>query len=87
MANIHPFQRAHQAQEYMSLDIDSLNSYNYKNLPDGFSTYQRYQNNYYNTRQLNPISLGHLSPQMMDPSNLPSNIRLTIYEAVNLYIC
>ena len=36
MANIHPFQRAHQAQEYMSLDIDSLNPYNYKNLPDGF---------------------------------------------------
>ena len=55
MANIHPFQRAHQAQEYMSLDIDSLNSYSYKNLPDGFSTYQRYQNNYYNTRQFNPI--------------------------------
>ena len=26
----------------------------------------------------------HLSPQMMDPSNLPSNIRPTIYEAVNL---
>ena len=82
--NVHPYQRAHEAREYMTLDMDSLNPYNYKNLPDGMASYQRYQNNYYNTRQLNPISLVHLSPQMMDPSNLPSDIRPTIYEAVNL---
>ena len=48
------------------------------------ATYQRYQNYYYYTRQLNPISLVHLSPQMIKPSNLPSDIRPTIYEAVNL---
>ncbi len=38
----------------------------------------------YFTRQLNPISLVTLSPQMMDPSNIPSDQRLTIYEAMNL---
>ena len=39
---------------------------------------------YYFTRQLNPISLVHLRPQWMDPSNIPSNNRQTIYESVNL---
>ena len=82
--NIHPYQRAHEAREYMTLDMDTINPYNYKNLPDGMEVYQRYQNNYYNTSQLNPISLVHLSPQMMDPSNLPSDIRPTIYDGVNL---
>ena len=82
--NIHPYQRAHEAQQYMTLDMDTINPYNYKNIPDGMDVYQRYQNNYYNTRQLNPISLVHLSPQMMDPSNLPSDIRPTIYDGVNL---
>jgi hypothetical protein len=39
---------------------------------------------YYFTRQLNPISLVTLSPQMMDPSYIPSDQRSTIYDAVNL---
>ena len=84
MTNIHPYQRAHDARQYMSLDMNSLNPYNYKDLSNNFASYQIYQNDYYNTRQLNPISLVYLSPQMMDPSNLPSNDRPTIYETVNL---
>ena len=39
---------------------------------------------YYFTRQLNPLSLVTLSPQMMDPSNLPPDQRSTIYDAMNL---
>jgi hypothetical protein len=28
--NVHPYQRAHDAREYMTLDMDSINPYNYK---------------------------------------------------------
>ncbi len=46
--------------------------------------YQKQQDIYYFTRQLNPISLVNLGPQWMNPSNFPSNNRQTIYESVNL---
>jgi hypothetical protein len=46
--------------------------------------YQKQQDMYYFTRQLNPISLVNLGPQWMDPSNFPSNNRQSIYESVNL---
>ena len=36
MTNIHPYQRAHDAREYMSLDMNSLNPYNYKDLSNKF---------------------------------------------------
>ena len=48
--NIHPYQRAHNARDYMSLDMDSLNPYNYKNLAGRFPGYQMNQNDYYNIR-------------------------------------
>ncbi len=39
---------------------------------------------YYNTRQVNPISLLQSGiPEILDPSNLPPNIRPTIYESMN----
>ena len=82
--NVHPYQRAHDASEYMTLDMDSLNSYNYKNMSNYLIPYQKQQDMYYFTRQLNPLSLVTLSPQMMDPSNIPPDQRLTIYDARNL---
>jgi hypothetical protein len=82
--NVHPYQRAHDASEYMTLDMDSLNPYNYKNMSNYLIPYQKQQDMYYFTRQLNPISLINLGPQWMDPSNFPSNNRQTIYESVNL---
>ena len=42
--------------------------------------YQLYQDQYYNTRQINPISLATLSPTTLDPSNLPCDVRPMIYE-------
>jgi hypothetical protein len=39
---------------------------------------------YYFIRQINPITLATLSPQMMDPTFLPSDERSTVYDAVNL---
>ena len=68
----------------MTLDMHSLNPYNYKNLTDNLIPYQKQQEMYYFTRQLNPLSLVTLSPQMMDPSNIPPDQRLTIYDARNL---
>ena len=84
--NLHPYSRAHSTTNYyyMSLDMNSLNAYNYKDLTNKLMPYQKQQDMYYFTRQLNPISMVHLGPQWMDPSNIPSNNRQTIYESVNL---
>jgi len=82
--NLHPYQQAYDATDYMTLDMHSLNPYNYKNLTDNLIPYQKQQEMYYFTRQLNPLSLVTLSPQMMDPSNIPPDQRLTIYDATNL---
>jgi hypothetical protein len=81
--NLHPYQQAYDATDYMTLDMHSLNPYNYKNLTDNLIPYQKQQEMYYFTRQLNPLSLVTLSPQMMDPSNIPPDQRLTIYDATN----
>ena len=82
--NVHPYQRAHDASEYMTLDMNSLNPYNYKNMSNYLIPYQKQQDMYYFTRQLNPISLVNLGPQWMDPSNFPCDNRQTIYQSVNL---
>jgi hypothetical protein len=82
--NLHPYQQAYDATDYMTLDMHSLNPYNYKNLTDNLIPYQKQEEMYYFTRQLNPLSLVTLSPQMMDPSNLPPDQRSTIYDAMNL---
>ena len=60
-----------------------FNQYNYKNLNDNFPIYQQYENIYNFTRQINPITLSKLNPQTLDPSNLPSDIRPTIYDGVD----
>ena len=60
--NLHPYQRAHDARDYMTLDMDTLNPYNYKSLADKMIPYQKQQDMYYFTRQINPISLVNLGP-------------------------
>ena len=82
--NIHPYQRAHAANNYMTLDMNTLNNYDYKNLLDNFIPYQMNQNDYYFTRQTNPITLSTSTISSADPSNLPSDNRPTIYSVVNL---
>jgi hypothetical protein len=84
--NLHPYQQAYDTTncDYMTFDMYSLNPYNYKKLTDNLIPYQKQEEMYYFTRQLNPLSLVTLSPQMMDPSNIPPDQRLTIYDAMNL---
>ena len=65
---------------YPTFDVSSTNQYNYRNLIDVYPVYQVYQDQYYNTRQINPISLATLTPATLDPSNLPCDVRPTIYE-------
>ena len=43
----------------------------------------KYQNLYYFTKQINPITLSNVSPQSRDPSNVPCDIRPTIYDGVD----
>ena len=42
MFNLHPYQQAYDTTDYkyMSLDMDTLNPYNYKNLTDNLKPYQ-----------------------------------------------
>ena len=65
---------------YSTHDVSSTNQYNHRNLIDVHPVYQLYQNQYYNTRQINPISLASVSPSSLDPSNLPCDVRPMIYE-------
>ena len=64
---------------YMTLDNNTLNHYNYKNFSENFDNYKQYQDQYYFTRQINPISLANSSPESRDPSNRPCDVRTNIY--------
>ena len=59
---------------YMTYDLNSLNPYNFKDFHEKQNIYQKYQDLYYNTRQINPISMVMDNVQMRDPSNLPPDI-------------
>ena len=74
------FQQGIVPTNYSTYDVSSLNQYNYKNLIDIYPVYQTYQEQYYNTKQINPISLATMNIQSMDPSNLPCDVRPMIYE-------
>ena len=77
------FDQYNEPTNYPTLSGNVLNPYNYKNLDSNFPIYQQYQNLYYYTRQINPISLSNVSPQSRDPSNLPCDVRPTIYDGVD----
>ena len=77
------FDEYNSMTNYMTYDSSSLNQYNYKNMDAVLPVYQQNENMYYFTRQINPITLSNVSPQSRDPSNLPSDIRPTIYDGVD----
>ena len=77
------FNQYNEPTNYMTYDSSSLNQYSYKNLDDVFPVYQQYQNLFYFTRQIYPITLSNVSPQSRDPSNLPCDIRPTIYDGLD----
>jgi hypothetical protein len=77
------FDQYNEPTNYMTYDSSSLNQYSYKNMDDVLPVYQRNENMYHFTRQINPITLSNVSAQSRDPSNLPSDIRPTIYDGVD----
>jgi hypothetical protein len=77
------FNQYNEPTNYMSYDSSSLNQYNYKNLDSAFPVYQQYNNLYYFTRQINPISLSNVNAQSRDPSNLPCDMRMTLYDGID----
>ena len=77
------FNQYNEPTNYMTYDTSSLNQYNYKNMDDVLPVYQQYQNLYHFTRQINPISLSNVSPQSRDPSNLPCDMRITLYDGID----
>ncbi len=77
------FNQYNEKTNYMTYDSSSLNQYSYKNLDNAFPVYQQYENLYHFTKQINPITLSNISPQTRDPSNLPCDIRPTIYDGID----
>ena len=77
------FNQYNESSNYMTYDSSSLNQYNYKNLDDVFPVYQQYQNLYYFKKQINPITLANVNAQSRDPTNLPCDIRPTIYDGID----
>ena len=77
------FNQYNEPTNYPTLSGSVLNQYNYKNMDDVLPVYQQYQNLYHFTRQINPISLSNVSPQSRDPSNLPCDMRITLYDGID----
>jgi hypothetical protein len=77
------FDEYNDLNNYMTYDSSSLNQYNYKNLNNALPVYQQNENMYHYTRQINPITLSNVSPQSRDPSNLPSDMRITLYDGMD----
>ena len=77
------FDQYNEPSNYMSYDSSSLNQYNYKNMDDVLPVYQQHQNLYYFTRQINPITLSNVNAQSRDPTNLPCDIRSTLYDGLD----
>jgi hypothetical protein len=77
------FDQYNDLNNYMTYDSSSLNQYNYKNLDYAFPVYQQYQNLYNFTRQTNPLTLANVSAQLRDPSNIPFDVRPTVYDGID----
>ena len=77
------FDQYNEMSNYMTYDNSSLNQYSYKNLIDNFPIYQQYENIYHFTKQINPITLSNVNAQTRDPSNLPCDMRPTIYDGMD----
>ena len=77
------FNQYNEPTNYMSYDSSSLNQYNYKIMDEVLPVYQQYQNLYYFKKQINPITLANVNAQSRDPSNLPCDIRPTIYDGID----
>ena len=52
-------------------------------MDDVLPVYQQHQNLYYFTRQINPITLANVNAQSRDPTNLPCDIRPTLYDGLD----
>ena len=77
------FNQYNEPTNYLTYDSSSLNQYNYANLNTALPVYQQYENMYHFTRQINPITLSNVSAQSRDPSNLPTDMRITLYDGID----
>ena len=69
-----PFEQVKQKTEYPTLSSD-INQYTFKDLRNKLLAHQQTQYDYYNTIQITPLSQVTNTPQSLDPSNLPVDIR------------
>ena len=77
------FNQYNEPTNYLTYDSSSLNQYNYTNMNAVLPVYQQYENMYHYTRQINPITLSNVNAQSRDPTNLPSDMRITLYDGID----
>jgi hypothetical protein len=77
------FNQYNEPTNYLTYDSSSLNQYNYANLNTALPVYQQNENLYHFTRQINPITLSNVSAHSRDPSNLPTDMRITLYDGID----
>jgi len=78
-----PFGQVQQKTDYPTTANDQ-NQYTFKDFRDKLLVHQQTQNDYYNTIQITPMSLVTSSPQSLDPSNLPADVRFTYWNHQNI---
>ena len=69
-----PFEQVQQKTEYPTLSTN-INQYTFKDLKNKLLVHQQTKYDYYNTIQITPMSLVTSSPQALDPSNVPVDVR------------
>ena len=74
------FYQNYEKAPYLSYD-SVLNPYNYKDLQHRYPTYLDYQKLFYETKQHNELQDIEYNITKKDPSNIPVDVRSTIYKA------
>lgn len=78
-----PFGQVQQRTEYPTL-ANNVNQYTFKDFKDKLLVHQQTQNDYYNTIQITPLSQVTNTPESLDPSNLPADVRFTFWNHQNI---
>ena len=78
-----PFSQVQQKTEYPTT-ANNINQYTFTDFKNKLLVHQQTQNDYYNTIQITPLSQVTDTPQSLDPSNLPPNVRFTYWNHQNV---
>ena len=78
-----PFGQVQQKTEYPTT-ANNINQYTFTDFKNKLLVHQQTQNDYYNTIQITPLSQVTNTPESLDPSNLPADVRFTYWNHQNI---